>query len=245
MRSSTFSWVVLGALAALRNLFLILGYLLRKTFAKVRGGYRFLSVPSNRRSASHAMLGVAIVSVVVIGFLSLGATRVGPYQAALTDSLRLMIKAPPTVADVSEELECLARNVYFEARGEPAEGKRAVAHVVMNRAASGRFPDTVCDVVYQGGERGRHKCQFSWWCDGRSDRPNNQAAWSVSQEVAHEVYWGQTPDPTDGALWYHTTKVKPIWRKALILGPQIGDHLFYVAPDDRTQLASSEDSEPE
>jgi spore germination cell wall hydrolase CwlJ-like protein len=144
----------------------------------------------------------------------------------------------PTAADPRKEVACLALNIYFEARGEPNEGKLAVAHVVMNRVASDRFPDTVCNVVRQGGEERRYRCQFSWWCDGRSDTPRSKADWQRSNEIALQVYWGRTPDPTDGALWYHADYVKPSWRHDFVEGPVIGRHIFYRMPEAATHLAS-------
>ena len=76
----------------------------------------------------------------------------------------------PTQAAPADELKCLALNIYFEARGEPESGQLAVGHVVM-------FPGTVCGVIQQGGALRRHRCQFSWWCDGRSDKPGNKRLW--------------------------------------------------------------------
>ena len=84
-------------------------------------------------------------------------------------------------ASVTEDLNCLALNIYFEARSEPLDGKLAVGHVVLNRAADKRYPNKICEVVKQGGEKRRNKCQFSWWCDGRSDRPRDLQAWKESQ----------------------------------------------------------------
>jgi spore germination cell wall hydrolase CwlJ-like protein len=130
--------------------------------------------------------------------------------------------------DLKSELNCLALNIYFEARGESLIGMRAVAHVVMNRVDDPRFPDTICGVVRQGGESKLHRCQFSWWCDGRSDRPKHDKAWERSKALARAVFWGYSPDPTDGALWYHSRKARPIWRKALVRGPAIGRHIFYL-----------------
>ena len=72
----------------------------------------------------------------------------------------------PTQASYDTELECLAQNIYFESRSETTSGKRAVAHVVLNRVSSKRFPSTICDVVQQGGSK-LNRCQFSWWCDGK------------------------------------------------------------------------------
>ncbi len=130
--------------------------------------------------------------------------------------------------DISGEIICLAKNIYFEARSEPIDGKLAVGHVVLNRVADKRYPDSICKVVRQGGAKPRHKCQFSWWCDGRSDRPTNARAWQQSLVLARVVFWGYSEDPTRGALWYHADYAKPIWRKVLPLGPKIGKHIFYL-----------------
>ncbi len=144
----------------------------------------------------------------------------------------------PTLAEPGDEIRCLALNIYFEARGEPEAGKLAVGHVVMNRVSSARFPGTVCAVVRQGGELRRNRCQFSWWCDGRSDKPLNKRLWEKSAELALKVYWGQTEDPTEGALWYHADYVKPAWRKHFERGPKIGRHIFYSQAPGGTQVAS-------
>ena len=94
---------------------------------------------------------------------------------ALTITISSFSTQASEVADAQkmnwESLRCMALNIYHEARGEPIEGKIAVGHVVLNRAASRRFPGQICAVVKQGGENRRYRCQFSWWCDGRSDRP--------------------------------------------------------------------------
>ena len=142
----------------------------------------------------------------------------------------------PTPATPAAEINCLALNIYFEARSESKEGKLAVGHVVMNRVMNRRFPGTVCGVVRQGGELRRHRCQFSWWCDGRSDKPRNRREWQKSAQIALSVYWGQSEDPTDGALWYHADYVKPAWRKHFERGPKIGRHIFYRAPTETAHL---------
>ena len=128
------------------------------------------------------------------------------------------------------DLDCLALNIYFEARGEPLEGKRAVGHVVLNRVHDTEFPESVCQVVRQGGEEVRHSCQFSWWCDGRSDRPVDPLAWRESRAVAWEVLSGATKDPTRGALWYHAEYVQPPWRDKMLKSRRIGQHIFYRRP---------------
>lgn len=127
----------------------------------------------------------------------------------------------------TEELHCLALTLYYEARGEPDLGKVAVGHVVMNRVADERYPDSVCGVVQQGGQEVRYRCQFTWWCDGQSDDPSNKAAWERAQAIARAIYWGYSQDPTEGALSYHADYVNPNWGKSLVRGPQIGQHIFY------------------
>jgi spore germination cell wall hydrolase CwlJ-like protein len=129
---------------------------------------------------------------------------------------------------IENELFCLALNIYFEARGEGEQGQLAVGHVVMNRVADRHYPSTVCNVVQQGGEERRYRCQFSWWCDGKPDRPLNQKAWLKSLELAITVYFGHSEDPTDGALWYHADYVNPYWSNTLVLGNKIGQHIFYL-----------------
>ncbi len=128
----------------------------------------------------------------------------------------------------SAELECLALNIYHEARGEPPTGQIAVAHVVLNRAGDGRFPNHVCDVIKDGGEVRRHRCQFSWWCDGRSDKPTDRAAWRASWQMAAAVLTEHTADPTAGALWYHADYVSPYWADAMRPVATIGRHTFYL-----------------
>lgn len=132
-------------------------------------------------------------------------------------------------------LKCLALNIYHEARGEPVDGKLAVAHVVMNRVTDKRFPGSVCGVVAQGGEKRRHKCQFSWRCDGRSDRPRDRAQWAYSVDIARAVYFGRTEDLTNGALWYHADYVRPSWKYVLVKGPKIGRHIFYTGGNSRRE----------
>ncbi len=129
--------------------------------------------------------------------------------------------------DVRAEIECLASTIYFESRGEPDIGKLAVGHVVINRVSDIRFPSQICKVVRQGGAWPRHRCQFSWWCDGRSDKPRDLTSWETSVAVARRLFWGLSEDPTQGALWYHAEYVKPSWAAALKPGRKIGRHVFY------------------
>ena len=118
---------------------------------------------------------------------------------------------------------CVALAMYWEARGEGRDGMLAVGSVVLNRVDDDRFPDSVCGVVYQGGET--PPCQFSWWCDGKSDRPTQQAAWLASLDLARDLLADRPPDPTHGALFFHNTSIKAPWRRDRTA--RIGNHVFY------------------
>lgn len=146
----------------------------------------------------------------------------------------------PHGQDSTIERNCLALNIYFEARGEPLLGKIAVGQVVMNRVRDPRYPQSPCAVVRQGGERVRYRCQFTWWCDGLSDTPRNRKVWKESLYIADLIYRGVLADPTAGALWYHAVYVEPAWSKRLVKRANIGQHLFYIDPS-----AASETGEPQ
>ena len=153
----------------------------------------------------------------------------------LTLPARAGIEMPEAAVEMPEEVKCLALTIYFESRGEPDARKFAVGHVVMNRVNDPRFPGQVCKVVKQGGEWRRNRCQFSWWCDGRSDKPKDHRAWGLSKELANTIYAGMSEDPTDGALWYHADYVKPYWRNVFARGPKIGRHIFYRQTGDKAR----------
>ncbi|MHA1151101.1 MAG: cell wall hydrolase [Alphaproteobacteria bacterium] len=129
--------------------------------------------------------------------------------------------------DLNQSLDCLALNIYHEARGESLDGQVAVAQVVMNRVDDAEFPDRVCEVVREGGERPRDRCQFSWWCDGRVDKPDDLVAWTGSKDLARRILAGSVDDPTSGALWYHADHVSPAWDMDIIRQAKIGRHVFY------------------
>lgn len=129
---------------------------------------------------------------------------------------------------LGEELQCLALNIYWEARSETWRGQVAVAMVTLNRVAARAFPDTVCDVVRQGGEQRRFRCQFTWYCDGKRDIPENAVAWRRAQEVAYAVLFLGPLDPTHGALFYHADYVDPPWSHLMTPTTQIGRHVYYI-----------------
>lgn len=120
-----------------------------------------------------------------------------------------------------QEQTCLAKAVYFEARSEPVEGQLAVADVVINRAASGKYPTTLCDVITQ-------KAQFSFIEKGQFPEPNKASrAWRKAvavARIAHEEIDSAVPADV---LWYHADYVQPIWRHGLAKNEKIGVHIFY------------------
>jgi spore germination cell wall hydrolase CwlJ-like protein len=133
---------------------------------------------------------------------------------------------------------CLAKNIYFEAGNQPEAGKVAVAHVVLNRVAHERFPDTICDVVHQTKEYKtswktgeqiprRGMCQFSWYCDGKSDVPLDSVTYDLSYKLAGKIIAGEWADITEGSMWYHATRVYPYWAGTLNETVIINEHVFY------------------
>jgi spore germination cell wall hydrolase CwlJ-like protein len=126
-------------------------------------------------------------------------------------------------------VECLARNVYYEARGEPPEGQYAVAEVTMNRKASRRYPATVCAVVHEkrwDAIRERYVGAFSWTEFYSVPEPAGEA-WAFAQKVAEDVYYRRTPPRVDGATYYHATSIKPSWARTQKRVARIGRHVFY------------------
>ena len=131
--------------------------------------------------------------------------------------------------DERRDLVCLARNVYFESRGEPVAGQRAVAEVTMNRLASGRYPRTVCGVVYQKNWdplRRRYVGAFSWTEFDTLPTPTGEQ-WLQAWEIAEAVYYRREPPVLDGAMFFHATWMKPDWAKTKKPIAKIGGHIFY------------------
>ena len=127
-----------------------------------------------------------------------------------------------------KQLDCLTRNIYWEAASEPFEGKVAVAQVTLNRVESGRFASTVCGVVYQKNVfYEKVVCQFSWFCEGNHKiKAVYQPMWQESELVAKKVLLENFRLPSmKNALYYHADYVNPNWRKARI--EKIGNHIFY------------------
>ncbi len=144
------------------------------------------------------------------------------------------------------EAYCMAEAIYFEAGNQPLIGKIAVGQVIINRMYEPRYPNTICGVVHQGPVREswkkngvfhpiKFKCQFSYWCDGKSDKPKYGPTWEDSTMVAD---WLATNlyntseyhiphDYLEGATHYHATYVYPNWARHMQEVVKIQDHIFY------------------
>ena len=125
----------------------------------------------------------------------------------------------------ARELDCLSAAVYYEARGESAEGQAAVAQVVLNRVRHAGFPKTVCGVVFQGAPI--HSCQFSFACDGSMHRGKEEGAWRRAQTVATRALSGFVLAQIGDATHFHVASLGGIWGGNLIKVAQIGTHVFY------------------
>ena len=140
--------------------------------------------------------------------------------------------------DIFPQAYCMALNIYYETRGSNLADSFAVADVVLNRVEDTRYPDTVCKVVYQGhkdenGNMIRNKCQFSWYCDGKPDKPQNEEMWKRAQSISWAIIkWDQYRGISEGATHYHAHYVNPRWNRSkkgfsiTRLG-RIGAHIYY------------------
>lgn len=130
-------------------------------------------------------------------------------------------------------LICMALNVYHETRNQSLVSQLAVSQVVLNRVYDDRYPNTVCEVVKQGitykntNKPVLHKCQFSWYCDGKKDEPKNKEAWNKALKVASKVLHGRLIDLTEGSTHYHAYYVKPSWTHSKSKITRIESHIFY------------------
>lgn len=187
-----------------------------------------------KTNATLNMASIASLHIVVKGLALLAVIfAVSYFTADRLDRLRMQQANQITFVSAEQrtrELECLTRNIYFEAGNEPFEGKVAVAQVTLNRVVSGDFPTSVCGVVYQKNVvYEKIICQFSWYCEGNNKskiRPINSPAWVESEIVAKKVLLEgfRLPSLTE-ALYYHADYVNPGWRLPKI--EKIGRHIFY------------------
>ena len=122
---------------------------------------------------------------------------------------------------------CLAKAIYFEARGEPVRGQIAVAQVVMNRVFSPYYPNDVCGVVYQNASH-HLACQFTFACDGKSKAITEHFAWARAKRIAKQTLDGRIWEPDVAkATHYHAVYVRPIWTREMKRLAHYGVHTFY------------------
>ena len=202
------------------------------------------------------LLSVATVSAVTMGF-TIGPGFAQPLYTDTNGNVKLLEPSeeklesniePKIMFDI-EEARCLAENIYHEARNQGTAGWLAVASVTLNRVADRRFPNTICGVVFQAETKEswktkskknipdaerifypvRHRCQFSWYCDGKADDINHISIFLEIMTFTKFILTSQIMmfDITDGATFYHADYVTPSWAKSKTKTIEIGDHIFY------------------
>ena len=148
----------------------------------------------------------------------------------------LLLPGQVKASDANNDIYCMAQNMYFEAGKQPLAGKIAVAQVVLNRLKHPNYPATICGVIYQAKYKQnwkgnmvpiRNQCQFSWFCDGKSDDPVDSPTWLLSLHVARDVVQGRYDDITEGSTHYHNDSVHPYWADSLNETVIINNHIFY------------------
>jgi len=136
-------------------------------------------------------------------------------------------KQLPRSSFSKKQQTCLARGIYFEARGESVKGQAAVSQVILNRVRNPHYPNSICGVVYQNSHW-YNRCQFSFACDRIKDRVNNKKLYKQAQHIAAETTAGRIWFPQVGSsTHYHATYVAPKWRKKMKRVGRIGLHIFY------------------
>lgn len=171
------------------------------------------------------------------------------YEIIIKKLERDIVTPPKRLVDANE-VHCLALNIWHEARGTSVDDQLAVAHVTKNRELSSKYPSGICDVVFQGkhakNSEGqsyplKFKCQFSWYCDGRSDKirltdfrgaviKENVKLWDSIQNMSFDVLAGYTVDPTSGATHYLNPRIvknSPRWAREYVMVYETDGHEFY------------------
>lgn len=169
---------------------------------------------------------VALAAVLLLGTFT-GVSAVTRHKIKTIRQVEHVKDKPPTLAERDRQLNCLAKNIYFEAGQEPFEGKVAVAQVTLNRAESGKFPSDICQVVYQKTKVDEKTvCQFSWHCE-KGPVIRSREVYEESMEVAKKVLLEDFRLPSmEKALYFHADYIKkPNWGKPVVA--KIGRHIFY------------------
>ena len=183
------------------------------------------------KTNSATIVDLAAKVLKVIGFVVIASAVVFACKTKLNNLKEAQASLPNgyvTASTRMKELDCLTRNIYWEAASEPFEGKVGVAQVTINRMNSGKFADSVCEVVYQKNVVYQKViCQFSWYCENTHKiRPIHKPLWEESELVARKVLLENFRLPSlKNALYYHADYVQPNWKKPKI--EQIGRHIFY------------------
>jgi hypothetical protein len=167
----------------------------------------------------------SVAILILLSIFLIAPVYSNKYFAETVTNVVTNLSENDNVKGFGKELECLTKNIYYEAATESYEGKLAVAQVTLNRVNHPKFPDTVCGVVYQ---RTSNVCQFSWTC-GSKLTINNKYAWEESEIVARKAL--TQPISHDiiahtNALYYHASYVNPGWKGKVIT--KIGNHIFYA-----------------
>jgi len=134
--------------------------------------------------------------------------------------------------DDFKQMNCMAKNIYHEARGELLAGKYSSGHSVINRVNDKKFPNTICEVVYH---KVKGVAQYSWINDGKSDATNDQEAWNLALEISYKIMFVGVDDITDGALFYHKNDGKTKFAEAHYANIEevgmVGRHIFFKRKD--------------
>lgn len=181
------------------------------------------------------MCGIAVTCLQVSAADNSGKAIAGYSPPAIS------LKKPNPARSVhksSQDEHCLAMAIYFEAGHESRKGRIAVAQVILNRVRARYYPNTVCGVVWQNAHR-RNGCQFSFTCDGKSDKPRNKKAWRGAKDIARalmaddrnqvKALLSQLDPHTRRATHYHANYVRPRWSRKLRRTNRIGAHIFYIS----------------
>tara|TARA_Y100001938_G_scaffold149595_1_gene236956 strand:- start:821 stop:1450 length:630 start_codon:yes stop_codon:yes gene_type:complete len=201
---------------------------------------------------------ILFLSIILIPMLAFAVISIGipPAQVEKVDTndyiepkpeVKEELPTPTNVFDV-DEARCLAENIYHEARNQGTAGWLAVSAVTLNRVTDDRFPNSICGVVFQAETKEswrtkgkdvpdieriyypvRHRCQFSWYCDGKPDDITHISIYMDIMQFTKILLTSRVMmfDITDGATFYHADYVTPSWAKSKIKTIEIGDHIFY------------------
>lgn len=189
--------------------------------------YRFADLKD--RLPTLAMLGLPVV--VITSIVCFAYWHEDHTEPQSIDALRAEVEqhAQLRAQRRRDELQCLAENIYFEARGEPLNGQYAVAEVTLNRTRAPHFPHTICAVVHEAHwDPGRRRAvaDFSWTELGDL-YPGDGLAWKRAKDVANAEYDDLHDPVVPGALFYHSTSVRPAWARNRKTVATIGNHIFY------------------